>query len=62
MVAVTAVVVKRGPMGRPGLLSASALALAGVGVLALAPGVAVATIAALVLAWETGRSLPTSRR
>lgn len=35
MVAVTLVVVKRGPLGRPGLMAASALILAGVGVLAL---------------------------
>ncbi|MGW7079786.1 MFS transporter [Streptomyces sp. NPDC054866] len=56
MVAVTAVVVKRGPMGRPGLLSASALALAGLGVLALAlaPGMAAATTAALVIGVGNG--------
>jgi MFS family permease len=35
MVAVTLAVVKRGPLGRPGLLSACALVLAGLGVLAL---------------------------
>ncbi len=56
MVAVTAVVVKRGPMGRPGLLSASALVLAGLGVLALAlaPGVAEATAASLVIGIGNG--------
>ncbi|MBB5938179.1 MFS transporter [Streptomyces zagrosensis] len=56
MVAVTAVVVKRGPLGRPGLLSAGALALAGLGVLALAlaPGVAEATAAALVIGMGNG--------
>ncbi|MFF0226898.1 MFS transporter [Streptomyces sp. NPDC004629] len=35
MVAITLVVVKNGPLGRPGLLSASAIVLAGVGVLVL---------------------------
>lgn len=56
MVAVTAVVVKRGPMGRPGLMSASALALAGLGVLALAlaPGAAGATAAAVVIGMGNG--------
>jgi MFS family permease len=56
MVAVTAVVVKRGPLGRPGLLAAGALALAGLGVfaLALAPGVVEMTAAALVIGVGNG--------
>ncbi|WP_299538416.1 MFS transporter [uncultured Streptomyces sp.] len=56
MVAVTAFVVKRGPMGRPGLLSAAALALSGLGVLglALAPGTAAATAAAVVVGVGNG--------
>lgn len=56
MVAVTLVVVRRGPMGRPGLLSACALVCAGVGVfvLGLAPGVAGATVAGLVIGVGNG--------
>lgn len=56
MVAITLVVVKRGPLGRPGLLSASALVVAGVGVLALAltPGAAGGAAAGLVIGVGNG--------
>ncbi|MGW0789046.1 MFS transporter [Streptomyces sp. NPDC002911] len=56
MVAVTLVVVRRGPMGRPGLLSACALVCAGVGVFALglAPGVGGAAAAGLVIGVGNG--------
>ncbi|MBL3664725.1 MFS transporter [Streptomyces sp. M2CJ-2] len=56
MVAITLVVVKRGPLGRPGLLSASALVLAGAGVLALAlaPGTAGAVAAGSVIGVGNG--------
>ncbi|MGY3200478.1 MFS transporter [Streptomyces sp. TE5632] len=56
MVAITLVVVKRGPLGRPGLLSASALVLAGAGVLALAsaPGTAGAVTAGLIIGVGNG--------
>ncbi|WEV26962.1 MFS transporter [Streptomyces sp. 71268] len=56
MVAVTAVVVRRGPLGRPGLLSAGGLMAAGLGVLALAlaPDVATATAAAVVIGVGNG--------
>ncbi|WP_327177481.1 MFS transporter [Streptomyces sp. NBC_01335] len=56
MVAITLAVVKRGPLGRPGLLSAGALVLAGTGVLvlALAPGAPVAVLAGLVIGAGNG--------
>ncbi|MEV0278915.1 MFS transporter [Streptomyces sp. NPDC050610] len=56
MVAVTLVVVKCGPLGRPGLMAASALILAGVGVLALglSPSAAVAVAAGLVIGVGNG--------
>lgn len=56
MVAVTLVVVRRGPMGRPGLLSATGLVVAGLGVLGLglAPGVPGATAAGLVIGVGNG--------
>jgi hypothetical protein len=56
MVAITLVVVRRGPMGPPGLLSACALALAGTGVLALglAPNGAGAAAAGLVIGVGNG--------
>ncbi|MEV7991276.1 MFS transporter [Streptomyces sp. NPDC086077] len=56
MVAVTLVVVKRGPLGRPGLMAASALILAGVGVLALglSPSATVAIAAGLVIGIGNG--------
>ncbi|MFD7437083.1 MFS transporter [Streptomyces sp. NPDC059861] len=56
MVAVTLVVVKRGPLGRPGLLAASALVMAGVGVLALglSPGAAGAVAAGLIIGVGNG--------
>ncbi|GAA2254186.1 hypothetical protein GCM10010145_22740 [Streptomyces ruber] len=56
MVAVTLAVVRRGPLGRPGLLSAAGLVVAGVGVLGVgaAPGVPVATAAGLVIGVGNG--------
>ncbi|MBO1333613.1 MFS transporter [Streptomyces sp. VRA16 Mangrove soil] len=56
MVAVTLLVVRRGPLGRPGLLSAAALVLAGTGVLALAlaPGAPVAVAAGLLIGVGNG--------
>ncbi|WP_019031054.1 MFS transporter [Salinispora arenicola] len=56
MVAVALAVVRRGPMGRPGLLSATGLLVAGLGVLGLgfAPGVAGATVAGLVIGVGNG--------
>ncbi|MFG2603177.1 MFS transporter [Streptomyces sp. NPDC048514] len=56
MVAVTLVVVKRGPLGRPGLMAANALILAGVGVLALglSPSATVAVAAGLVIGIGNG--------
>ncbi|MYT69160.1 MULTISPECIES: MFS transporter [unclassified Streptomyces] len=56
MVAVTLVVVKRGPLGRPGLLAACALVLAGAGVLGLglAPGPTAATAAGLLIGVGNG--------
>ncbi|MEU3607968.1 MFS transporter [Streptomyces sp. NPDC035033] len=56
MVAVTLVVVKRGPLGRPGLMAASALILAGVGVLAvgLSSSAAVAVAGSLVIGIGNG--------
>ncbi|WP_369199286.1 MFS transporter [Streptomyces sp. PU-14G] len=56
MVAVTLAVVKRGPLGRPGLMAASALILAGAGVLALglSPSATVAVAAGLVIGIGNG--------
>ncbi|MFD5748995.1 MFS transporter [Streptomyces sp. NPDC127033] len=56
MVAVTLVVVKRGPLGRPGLMAASALVLAGVGVLALgiSPSATGAIAAGLIIGVGNG--------
>ncbi|MEU6277488.1 MFS transporter [Streptomyces populi] len=56
MVAVTLAVLRRGPLGRPGLLSALGLILAGLGVLGLglAPGAAAATAAATVIGLGNG--------
>ncbi len=56
MVVVTLVVVKRGPLGRPGLMAASALVLAGGGVLALglSPGTPGAIAAGLVIGVGNG--------
>ncbi|GFH68985.1 MULTISPECIES: MFS transporter [Streptomyces diastaticus group] len=56
MVAVTLVVVKRGPLGRPGLMAASALILAGGGVLALglSPSATVAVGGGLVIGIGNG--------
>ncbi|MFZ3492090.1 MFS transporter [Streptomyces sp. 5.8] len=56
MVAVTLLVVKRGPLGRPGLMAASALILAGVGVLALglSPSATVAIAGGLVIGIGNG--------
>lgn len=56
MVAVTLVVVKRGPLGRPGLMAASALVLAGGGVLALGlcPSETIAVAAGLVIGVGNG--------
>ncbi|MGP3737260.1 MFS transporter [Streptomyces sp. GDS52] len=56
MVAITLAVVRRGPLGRPGLLSAGALVLAGAGVLALAlaPGTAGAVTAGVVIGVGNG--------
>lgn len=56
MVAVTLLVVRRGPLGRPGLLSALGLLVAGVGVLGLglAPGMPVAVAAGLVVGLGSG--------
>ncbi|MER7395905.1 MFS transporter [Streptomyces sp. NPDC000151] len=56
MVAVTLIVVRRGPLGRPGLLAASGLVVAGLGVLGLglAPGVPAATAAGLVIGIGNG--------
>ncbi|MFJ3821381.1 MFS transporter [Streptomyces nodosus] len=56
MVVVTLVVVKRGPLGRPGLLAASALVLAGVGVLALglSPSATGAIAAGLIIGVGNG--------
>ncbi|MCP9957869.1 MFS transporter [Streptomyces sudanensis] len=56
MVVITLMVVKRGPLGRPGLLAASGLVLAGAGVLALGlvPGPTAATIAGLLVGVGNG--------
>ncbi|MFE6892644.1 MFS transporter [Streptomyces sp. NPDC057694] len=56
MVAVTLVVVRRGPLGRPGLMAASALILAGVGVLVLglSPGATASVAAGLVIGIGNG--------
>ncbi|MFJ8789379.1 MFS transporter [Streptomyces sp. NPDC102462] len=56
MVVITLVVVKNGPLGRPGLLSASALVLAGVGVLALglSSSVTGAMVAGLIIGVGNG--------
>ncbi|PWJ02757.1 MFS transporter [Streptomyces sp. NWU49] len=56
MVAVTLAVLRRGPMGRPGLLAATGLVVAGFGVLGLglAPGVAGAATAGLVIGVGNG--------
>jgi hypothetical protein len=56
MVAVTLGIVRRGPLGRPGLLAAVGLMLAGLGVLGLAfaPGVAAAVGAGFVIGLGNG--------
>ncbi|GGX58977.1 hypothetical protein GCM10010358_11460 [Streptomyces minutiscleroticus] len=56
MVAVTLAVVRRGPLGRPGLLAAGGLVVAGLGALGLglAPGPAGATAAGLVVGIGNG--------
>ncbi|MET8898288.1 MFS transporter [Streptomyces albogriseolus] len=56
MVAVTLLVVKRGPLGRPGLMAAGALILAGAGVLALglSPTATVAVAAGVVIGIGNG--------
>ena len=56
MIAVAFLIVRRGPLGRPGLIAACGLMLAGLGVLglALAPSVMTAGIAALVIGLGNG--------